>query len=303
MAFENIIGNNGVKNILQKTINLNNVLHSYMFIGPSGIGKKLFAKEFAKMILCTGNEVKPCNNCKACIEFESENNPDFKIIEPLNGSIKIEQIRSFQEKVIEKPITSNKKVYIINNSDTMTKEAQNCLLKTLEEPPEFVTIILIGSNENLFLNTIKSRCTKIVFNKIDDEELKKILENKFNITNITQNMLEVFSGSIEKALLLKDKGEIYTKVEDIFNKMQLKDLVDILNDSEIIYKNKEDIIGILEFINILLFNKAKINVNDSEKYIKCIQIVEKTKKNLNSNSNFDMSIDNLLFETWEELNK
>ena len=86
-------------------------------------------------------------------------------------SIKIEQIRYMQEKIAEKPIASNKKVYIINNSDTMTKEAQNCLLKTLEEPPEYAVIILVLANENNMLNTIKSRCTKIMFNPISKEEI------------------------------------------------------------------------------------------------------------------------------------
>ena len=86
-------------------------------------------------------------------------------------SIKIEQIRYMQEKIAEKPISSNKKVYIINNSDTMTKEAQNCLLKTLEEPPEYAVIILVLANENNMLNTIKSRCTKIMFNPLSKEEI------------------------------------------------------------------------------------------------------------------------------------
>ena len=86
-------------------------------------------------------------------------------------SIIIEQIRYMQEKIAEKPIASNKKVYIINNSDTMTKEAQNCLLKTLEEPPEYAVIILVLANENNMLNTIKSRCTKIMFNPLSKEEI------------------------------------------------------------------------------------------------------------------------------------
>ena len=138
--FNNILGNEKIKDVLINAVKLNKVSHSYLFIGPDGIGKKLIAKEFAKMILCT-SENKYCNNCKSCIEFDTNNNPDFRIIEPDGNSLKIEQIREFQNKVSEKPIISDRKVYIINNSDKMTQEAQNCLLKTLEEPPEFVTII------------------------------------------------------------------------------------------------------------------------------------------------------------------
>ena len=80
-----------------------------------------------------------------------------------------------QKKIIEAPIISNNKVYIIDNADFMTTEAQNCLLKTLEEPPEFVTIILIGSKENSFLSTIKSRCTIIKFQPKEDEQIRNYL--------------------------------------------------------------------------------------------------------------------------------
>ena len=164
--FQNILGNNKIKESLQESVKNNKISHSYLFIGMSGIGKKIIAKEFAKAILCLESE-KYCNNCKSCLEFDGENNPDFSIIEPDGNTIKIEQIRDMQRRVQEKPIISSKKVYIIDNADQMTKEAQNALLKTLEEPPEFVTIILIGENENEFLATIKSRCMILHFNPIN----------------------------------------------------------------------------------------------------------------------------------------
>ncbi len=178
--FENIIGNEHVKEILKQSIKNNNVLHSYLFIGPSGIGKKLIATEFSKAIIG--------------VEY---NNPDFTVIEPDGNSIKIEQIRIMQKKIQEKPIISNKKVYIIDNADLMTTDAQNCLLKTLEEPPKFTTIILIGANENSFLVTIKSRCMILHFNRIEDSILKKYIEENYEI-KVTQNMLDVFQGSIRK---------------------------------------------------------------------------------------------------------
>ena len=80
MGFENIVGNENVKQLLNKNINSNNILHSYLFLGIEGIGKKLFAKEFAKMILCTKDNNKPCNTCKSCIEFDNNNNPDYMVI-------------------------------------------------------------------------------------------------------------------------------------------------------------------------------------------------------------------------------
>lgn len=113
-------------------------------------------------------------NCKSCIEFDSDNNPDFQLIESEDGKIKIEKIRQMQRKVAEKPIISKNKVYIINDADTMTTEAQNCLLKTLEEPPEYITIILVCSNDGNLLSTIKSRCTRIQFEPISNNENKTL---------------------------------------------------------------------------------------------------------------------------------
>ena len=196
--FEEIIGNEKVKKELIQAINLNKTSHSYLFIGSEGIGKNLIAREFAKMLLCLG-ENKYCDKCKSCISFNSNNNPDFVQIEPDGNNVKIEQIRDMQRKILEAPITSEKKIYIINNADMMTKEAQNCLLKTLEEPPEFVTIILIGAVEENFLSTIKSRCTIIKFQDITNEEIKQYLKEKHGMNNITENMLEIFLVSIGRA--------------------------------------------------------------------------------------------------------
>ena len=268
-----------------------------MFLGTQGIGKKIIAKEFAKMILCT-SENKYCDKCKSCIEFNTNNNPDFSIIEPDGNSIKIDQIREFQKKVSEKPIISQKKIYIINDSDKMTVEAQNCLLKTLEEPPEFVVIILIGTNENLFLSTIKSRCMILHFEQIEEKEISKYLQENYQITIKSKNMLNAFQGSIGKALQLKDKQEQYEKIENLVNTLEKTDKIDLINNAEFLYSNKEEKTEILDYMEVILMNIAK----QSNKYAQTIEIIEKTKKRLQANANYDMNIDNMLFEIWEAVN-
>lgn len=290
MNFNHIIGNEPIKQLLTKTIQNKTNTHSYLFIGQEGIGKKLFAKEFAKAILCLEEKEKPCNKCKACIEFETSNNPDYNEITTEENSIKIEQIRLMQSKIAEKPIISNKKVYIINDSEKMTKEAQNCLLKTLEEPPEYITIILITSNESQILNTVKSRCTKINFNPIENNTLKNYLEQTYNFQNITENMLKVYSGSIKKALEINEKQEIYNELDKYFYNIEKLQIIDVLNKIECLYKNKENIKEMLEYINVILFEKAKTNT----KYIEYIQQIEQAKQNIKLNANYDMTIDNLL---------
>ena len=294
--FDEIIGNDRIKNQLKQAVDLNKTSHSYLFLGISGIGKKIIAKEFAKMILCEGDN-KYCNQCKSCIEFDSNNNPDFTLIEPDGASIKIDQIRQMQKKIIEAPIISKNKVYIIDDADLMTTEAQNCLLKTLEEPPEFVTIILIGSKESSFLSTIKSRCTIIKFSPIENEQIIKYLNKKYEIKNISEEMLEIFGGSIGKAEDLKDKEELFSKIIEIVENIKTLELPEILKKADIIYKSQEDRIDILEAINVILFKLSKQDI----RYLNCIDIVEDTARRLNANANYNMSIDNMIFRIWEEM--
>ena len=296
--FENILGNEKNKKILEKAINIKKMSHSYIFWGTEGIGKKIIAKEFAKQILCLGDN-KPDCKCKSCIEFDSENNPDFQLINSENDKIKIEQIREMQRKIAEKPIISHHKVYIIDNADRMTPEAQNCLLKTLEEPPEYIVIILICSNENNLLSTIKSRCTRLHFDKIENSEIVDYINKNEPDKNITPNIIEFAQGSIGKALKLSENIEIYENVEKLIEQMKSKDLIDIMKSAEQLYKSKEEIDFILEFINVILLKFGK----QEHKYVKCIDIVENTKKRIKANSNYDMCIDNLIFNMWEIINQ
>ena len=289
--FETILGNQKVKQMLQNSIEKNIVSHSYMFIGLEGIGKKMIAKEFAKKNLCLNQIIDNQCNCKSCIEFDTNNNPDFLIVEPDGNSIKIEQIRNLQKLIQEKPIISNKKVYIIDNADLMTKEAQNCLLKTLEEPPEYAVIILVGSNENLFLPTIKSRCMIIHFDKISNEEMKRYLKDNLGINQINEEMLDMFKGSIGKAINLKDKQEEYESIYGFINNLGKMDVIELYKYAKPLYKFKEEIFEVLDYINILLLKKAK----QQYIYVECIDIVEDTKKRLKQNGNYDMCIDNMVF--------
>jgi len=297
MNFNELIGNEKIKENLIKILNNNTASHSYMFIGTKGIGKKTFAKEFAKGILCTNEQEKLCGNCKSCIEFVSNNNPDYYEIglEEDENSIKIETIRQMQKRVQELPIVSNKKVYIIDDSESLTKDAQNCLLKTLEEPPEFVTIILIVSNESKILNTIKSRCIKIYFNNLSENELLKYINENMPNAKFSENMLKACGGSAGKAKQIYENKEIYDELDLIFSNIENYTILDILPKVEILYKNKEEIQDILEYLNAMFIKKAKENI----KYIDYIKYIEETKININANCNYDMCIDKLIFSIFQ----
>lgn len=289
MEFDSIIGNKEIRNYLLNSVLKNTVSQSYLFNGTEGIGKILIAKEFAKRLLCIEEKKAECE-CKSCQSFDGANHPDFVVINEEETTIKIEQIRELTSKVIEQPIISEKKVYIINHADKMTVEAQNCLLKTLEEPPQFAIIILITSNLNSILPTIKSRCMKINFLNISNEELKKYAIEKIGYLQVTDNLLQSFNGSIGKAILQKENQEKFQLVEYIINDLSTKDIIDILNESKVIY-DKENIYKILEYMIVCLYSKKEENI----KYLDCIELVNSCIQKLKRNCNFDMTIDSMIF--------
>ena len=135
------------------------------------------------------------------------------------------------------------------------------------------------------------------FNKIQDKDMKEYLEQNYNMKNITQNSLEMYQGSIGKAIYLKDKEDIYQNVEKLVDQLSTDNLIDIVNKAEVLYKEKEEIYEMLDYINVLLLKKAK----EDYKYANCIEIVENAKKRLKQNVNYDMSIDGMLFNIYEQL--
>ena len=283
--FENLVGNQEIKKLLIESNKTSNVSHSYIFTGIEGIGKRLFAEEFAKSIMCLDSKGANCS-CDSCVKFDSKNNPDFMEIEPDGKIIKIEQIRKMQEKIAEKPIISGKKVYIINDADLMNEESQNCLLKTLEEPPEYATIILVVSNESKMLATIRSRCISIKFNKLSKDEIK----TKFK--DFSDEKIKLLDGSLKNVESIEQKQEEYRKVLEIVKYMQDGNIINLMENSELLYTEKEYIIDILNFLNVVLLEKQ---------ILEPIEFVEKTKRKIATNNNYEMCIDYLLINAWNSI--
>lgn len=306
MNFEGIIGNDKIKKELLENVKNGNISHSYIFVGQEGIGKRKIAIEFAKMILCLSEDNKACDICNSCIKFKSNNNPEFTILEPDGNSLKIAQIRNIQEKIYEKPIISNKKVIIIDDSDKMTEEAQNSLLKTLEEPPEYIVIILITSNENKLLNTIKSRCLKISFNNIPNEEIVKYISNNQIMDRPSTNILRLCNGSLGKLIKINESLEEYKQIEKITETMiygRIRNIVEMFNQFESLYKSKEIVENLLDYMEVIIYNYIKEQQDFRKKFLNLISIIENTKTKLTSNCNYDMCIDELLLKIWGELDE
>ncbi|MDD2890818.1 MAG: DNA polymerase III subunit [bacterium] len=223
MSFKNITGQEVAKKLLLNTLKNSHVAPNYLFHGPEGVGKKSTAIEFVKALNCPEFTTLSdnCDICKNCNSIFLNNNPDFDIVEPLKEgrkeqikTIRIEQIRNIQSKYSFRPVWLKYRIAIINKAELLEEEAANAFLKILEEPPEFTLFILITSNVNAILPTLKSRCQPIRFRKLNTSEMKNILDK-----NISDDILELANGSISRAvkLLEPDYAEFRNKINKFFS--------------------------------------------------------------------------------------
>lgn len=220
MSFKDIIGQEKPIKMILKSIKEDKVSSSYIFVGNEGVGKKFTAIEFAKVINCLNlsKNLEACDNCETCNKINHGCCPDLKIIEPIKNSIKIEQIRELSREIELKPFKNRKKIYIIDKAETMTLDAENCLLKTLEEPPNYAIIILICLNINSILPTVISRCQVIKFGLASTLEIKKIVLKKENLDeSIAELISKLSQGSIGKAYKLLSDKEYFNRRAELLN--------------------------------------------------------------------------------------
>ncbi len=202
MAFNNLVGNSSAKEILTNSVKDGRISHSYIFSGPPGVGKKLFALEFARLINCESGMQENCK-CGSCSKIERIIHPDVSLLEyEGEKTIKIDHVRSdLEERVYLSPFESSYKIFIVDNAERMNNNAQNAFLKTLEEPPTDSVIILITQSINFIIPTIKSRCQIVNFSPLEDNHIKTILldspsADKENI----DEAVRLSRGSVGKAL-------------------------------------------------------------------------------------------------------
>ena len=308
MYFEKIKGQNFAKKYLTNSIKSNMVSHAYMFEGPNGIGKNTMARELAAILL----------------EMENLfNSPDYIEIKPDGNSIKIAQIRKLQSDILVKPYKSYK-IYVIDEAQKMTVEAQNALLKTLEEPPKYAIILLITDNKESLLDTIKSRCEIIKFTPIPMQEVASYLTMN-GIDSKRASLLANFSrGSMKKAIELSESEEFHLMREEVQKYVETflnGNLIEIMDIQSSIEKYKDQITNVLDLlinyfrdimmvkenvdnsmiINLdrLIFVKNMSNKTTYSQLSKIIDIIEETKNKLRSNCNFNISIQVMTLNIYE----
>jgi len=321
MNFHNIIGQEEVIGMLRKAVSEDRVGHAYIFTGPAGIGKRTIAHEFAGLLLCAQpGEQGACGKCLPCLMYKKDSNPDYMKIKTEEASIGVDAIREVQADVVIKPRYSSRKVYVIEDADKMTDQAQNCLLKTFEEPPGYVVVILTASNYERLLDTIKSRARRINFKRYTDEQVLKAVTEKLGYTPEQARIaVEYSDGNIGTALELCGSEKFKALRDNVFeiawkaacgktdSIMQLvslfeenKDRADLILDIMLHYFR--DILVMLETGNenmLINSDKRDIIISNARGYrsrrvIECIRACEETRRALKSYANFTFAIDNLL---------
>ena len=239
-----IVGNKKKIDILRQIIKSNNIPHAMIFSGPEMIGKKKIAIEFIKNIFCE----ELCGECYFCKSIE--NNPDINIISPVEGNIEIEEIRKAKERLSLKPYHNKIKALIIDDSHLMKSDAQNALLKMLEEPKGDTLIIFITPFREMLLKTIRSRAQEIKFSLVGNEEIEKYLISLGASSKKAKEISLISSGQIGKAInFFEDKSKM-----DFFNK-SIEDIIflsrsNISQRFQYAEKLKDDKVKIIEILDI-----------------------------------------------------
>ncbi len=251
-VFNQIIGNHDVKSYFNKALEKNQISHSYIFEGPYGTGKKTFALQLAKYILCEKDQtLAPCDDCQSCHMVNSGTHPDLIIVEKDTKITKVDNIRENIVREMEiKPYRSKNKIIIINAADTINVQGQNALLKTIEEPPSYGIVILICENLASMLPTIRSRCIVIRFNPLSKEEIGRYLSSK-EIDGVDKEIYAKLSeGSIGKIKeIMQDEAYFSLRNQSIsyLERLSKADLLQLYDLVKEITDQKEQIESILEF--------------------------------------------------------
>lgn len=321
-AFKDVVGHRDIIQYIQDAVEQNKVSHAYILNGQRGSGKKMLARLFAMTLQCESGKSEPCGQCHSCIQTKSGNQPDIITVKHEKpASISVDDIREqLNGDIMIKPYSSPYKIYIIPEADLLTVQAQNALLKTIEEPPEYAVIFLLTENADSLLPTIRSRCVMLKLRNIKDQLVKKYLMEQLQIPDYQADLCAAFAqGNIGRAIMLAksehfneikeeaiqllkyidemELSEIVTAIKEISKyKLEVTDYLDIITiwyRDILIYKATKEI-GNLVFGDQLKYIKEKASKSSYEGIEIILESIEKAKTRLKANVNFDLVMELLL---------
>lgn len=320
--FKDIYGQKQIVDHFQNALESGKISHAYIINGERSSGKEFIAKIFAMALQCEAEGIEPCNECHSCKQALSGNHPDIiKVTHEKPATVGVEDIRNgVNNDVVIKPYSSKWKIYIINEAEKMTVQAQNALLKTLEEPPAYAVILLLTSNPEALLSTIQSRCVVLNMKPVSDDIVKDYLMRELHIPDYKADVCTAFArGNLGKAKALAASEEfdnIKTEAVSLLKYIRDMEITDIMSAIKKINDYKIDINDYLDILSVwyrdVLLFKATNDVNhlifkDEIQYIKkvsnqsayegieiILDALEKAKARLRANVNFELTMELLL---------
>ncbi len=321
-GFNDIIGHEQIIEHLRNAITLDKISHAYIFNGPEDSGKMMLAEAFAMALQCEGEKERPCLSCRSCKQAMDHNQPDIIYVSHEKpNTIGVDDIRTQVNNDIDiKPYSRRYKVYIIDEAQKMNQQAQNALLKTIEEPPAYAVILLLTTNADSFLPTILSRCITLNLKAVKADVIRSYLMQKYQIPDYQADICAAFSqGNVGKAVKLaasSDFAELKASVLQLMKRLSDIDLYEMTAAVKQIAEYKLTVNDYFDLMMIwfrdVLYFKATGDVNglifkdevyDIKKQAEkrsyqgietILKALETAKVRISANVNFDLVIELLL---------
>ena len=321
-GFQDIIGHERIKEHLQKAIQSKHVSHAYILTGEAGMGRKSLAHAFAMTLLCERGMSEPCMQCHACKQIMSGNHPDLLFVSHEKpNSIGVDDIRlQMHDTIMIRPYSSYYKIYIVDEAEKMTVQAQNALLKTIEEPPSYAIIILLTTNQEAFLPTILSRCVQLKLKPLKDSVVSAYLSKTLGIGESRAEIYGAFArGNLGRAIHLASSESFQTMYGDLIHMLKhLKemDIMELLYYIKKIKDDNQDLYDCLDFmqlwyrdvlmykvtqdINLLVFKEEFNTIKEMsaasayEGVELVLQAIDKARIRLNANVNMELAMELML---------
>lgn len=320
--FKDIIGNDMIKDHFKKAIENNKISHAYILTGEAGTGRKSIANAFSMALLCEKGGKEPCMVCHSCKQVLSGNHPDLIYVKHEKpNSIGVDDIREqINDTIMIRPYSSYYKIYIVDEAEKMTVQAQNALLKTIEEPPSYAVIILITTNQEAFLPTILSRCVQLKLKPLKDFTVKSYLVEHLGIAEKEAEICAAFArGNLGKAIHLASSDafkELYYKIMALVKNVDSMDIVDLMERIREIKELNFDISEVLDMLqlwyrdvlmfkvtkdmNLLIFKDEYKTINGMGQNVgyegleKILAGIETCRTRLSANVNMELAMELLL---------
>lgn len=321
-SFSEIVGHEQIKEHMQAAIRDKKPFHAYLFQGEEGVGKEALARTFAAGLQCQSESAdKPCKECVSCRQMESGNQPDVIWVTREKASLGVDEIREQLCNTMDiKPFSSPYKIYLVPEAEKMTEAAQNALLKTIEEPPEYGIVILMTSNISALLPTIQSRCLTMEFRPLSTAVVESYVKEHCQVPDYQARASAAFAqGNLGKAMRYAKSEDFIERKDHIISllrhveQMDLSEMLAVIKDLGTRKDEVRDYIDlmVLWYRDVLLFKAIKdINqllFQDEASYIsreashrsyekieEILQAFEKAKVRLRANVNFDITMELML---------